>query len=580
MTNHAPDIQSFDWELSTDKEHCLSYELSSLASTSPELDALAQKIFSICDLGTMTALTSPAAVKTAHARLILNLKSLLWHLYLATQTDHDLYVRIPRTSAFFNKAKPENVFGITREVCQIMDRLEVRGLIESAKGFFDHKKQAGKQTRIRATQALRQHLSKLPPNMKEAPFDGPAAIVKDRETKAIRDPVAFETVPSFISNQATVKDFNDLTQAHDIKLAGLETSYALLPDRHGKLQVYNITRTKMHAVFLVGPDGTLTYGRKHGGFWQNIPSALRRLITIDGQKTIELDYSAQVLNILASQAGRQLQGDPYEVRLPALFTEIGNPRKLVKQAVIIAVNAASQRKAFAALRRVKKDAKGAFAAIRFSDKALSDLFSAIFAAHPYLEEQAFQGRGLDVFAQDAEIARLIMQRFVDQRQVVLPIHDGFITTEENAQLLYDTMREVWFETFGTTIGIKAETPDLQIDINTPERRLQCLASETTSPNETFSKAISERPLCSNMRPMRKPMAQNLPKRISPYSTSSMLPRGQHRHRHLNAFRRPLWRSQKAISTSATRSVHWSQWSRLSPSALRGLEESNNADFRL
>jgi len=36
---------------------------------------------------------------------------------------------------------------------------------------------------------------------------------------------------------------------------------------------------------------------------------------------------------------------------------------------------------------------------------------------------------------------------------VLPIHDGFIVQDESEEFLRDAMDQVWFDRFGTRIGI-------------------------------------------------------------------------------------------------------------------------------
>ena len=55
---------------------------------------------------------------------------------------------------------------------------------------------------------------------------------------------------------------------------------------------------------------------------------------------------------------------------------------------------------------------------------------------------------------DAEIARQIIQTFLDAGKIVLPIHDGFVTKQSDEDFLRETMERVWFEMFGTTIPIK------------------------------------------------------------------------------------------------------------------------------
>lgn len=57
---------------------------------------------------------------------------------------------------------------------------------------------------------------------------------------------------------------------------------------------------------------------------------------------------------------------------------------------------------------------------------------------------------------DAEIARNIIQKFLDVDKVILPIHDGFIAKQSDESFLESTMKQVWFDKFGTNIPIKRE----------------------------------------------------------------------------------------------------------------------------
>jgi hypothetical protein len=68
-----------------------------------------------------------------------------------------------------------------------------------------------------------------------------------------------------------------------------------------------------------------------------------------------------------------------------------------------------------------------------------------------------QGIGKQLFMHDAEIARRIIQTFLDAGKVVLPIHDGFVAKKSDEDFLQESMRCVWFETFGTKIRIKTVT---------------------------------------------------------------------------------------------------------------------------
>ena len=56
-----------------------------------------------------------------------------------------------------------------------------------------------------------------------------------------------------------------------------------------------------------------TGGRFYGGWWQNIPSAYRGLITIDGKRTAEFDYGRLHPTMLYAKKGLTLSEDAYDI---------------------------------------------------------------------------------------------------------------------------------------------------------------------------------------------------------------------------------------------------------------------------
>src|SRR5947207_9185465 len=56
-------------------------------------------------------------------------------------------------------------------------------------------------------------------------------------------------------------------------------------------------------------------GRFYGGWWQGVPQHYRMHITIDGEPTVEADYSAIHPRLLYAREGMDCCGDPYDVGL-------------------------------------------------------------------------------------------------------------------------------------------------------------------------------------------------------------------------------------------------------------------------
>ena len=182
---------------------------------------------------------------------------------------------------------------------------------------------------------------------------------------------------------------------------------------------------------------------------------MRCHILIDNCPTIELDYSAQVLNIVASLAGVQLQGDGYDIDLGLGHLKAGFQRDFVKALTVVMLNAGSRASAFKAMRqKYKSDTSYRNAGIILTNDFLAACLETILKKHPFLHPYIASGQGKKIFLIDSDIARQIIARSVEANFVVLPIHDGFICKAANEHQLQAIMQEVWYQRFGTTTPIK------------------------------------------------------------------------------------------------------------------------------
>ncbi len=131
--------------------------------------------------------------------------------------------------------------------------------------------------------------------------------------------------------RSRLKSFNDLLERTELELAcvldrSIVSDAEIDPERRYLYRVFN------NCTF---EDG----GRFYGGWWQHIPSALRRHITINGCRTIEADYSGLHPAILFAQAGMEIPSDPY-ARVPGA-SESRILRKHAKRTFNALLNASS-----------------------------------------------------------------------------------------------------------------------------------------------------------------------------------------------------------------------------------------------
>jgi hypothetical protein len=201
----------------------------------------------------------------------------------------------------------------------------------------------------------------------------------------------------------------------------------LVTDRYGRLQV------KRQLVRMVpGNSGRRIFSERwslHGRLYlwpQNIPSAARAKLTINGEPTVELDYSAMHPMLAYNQIGVKLDGCAYDVGA-------GFDRKEVKAALIIAFNAADEDAAVKALARAK--------GIRHD--RCRQIFDAIRRRHRPIEGAFFSDKGVELMNLDSKIAMAVTTGLMADGIPSIPVHDSIIGPAQFRGQIHAKMEEVW-----------------------------------------------------------------------------------------------------------------------------------------
>lgn len=191
-------------------------------------------------------------------------------------------------------------------------------------------------------------------------------------------------------------------------------------------------------------DTSLDYGGRFYGHWsQQVPKELRKFITIDGQETVELDYSCLHITMLYCRENIIPTGsDQY-------FLKDINPayRNYIKKAVNIMLNAKNKKEANGAIREewINNDC------LPPKPKAIIDK---IILRHKPIENYFLKDIGVKLQKYDSDIANSIMLTFSNEHKCCLSIHDSFIVTKSDRDELYQLMQANFMNSFGYGITIK------------------------------------------------------------------------------------------------------------------------------
>jgi hypothetical protein len=287
----------------------------------------------------------------------------------------------------------------------------------AAAGLLDHEKRPpgsrGYQSRFRASDVLLKELEQV------------KVVYEPLETILLRDHDGY--LVNYSDNRNTrrmrkhLRTLNEGLVSQEIARGGRVIREGDRLDNGGRAQA------QLHRVFNRGSFDL--GGRFYGGHWQNIPPfGGRDQITINGEPTIEVDYAALHIRLLYQEAGKQMVGDPYEIE--------GRPRKQVKLALLIGINARTHRSAVRAL----ADALAGEPGIHNRFDAAKGLLDAVRRKHPAIAHAFGSDAGARLMRKDADLAeRVKFEMLVATGIVPLSVHDSFIVPATEAGRLEEAM---------------------------------------------------------------------------------------------------------------------------------------------
>jgi len=191
-------------------------------------------------------------------------------------------------------------------------------------------------------------------------------------------------------------------------------------------------------------------GRLYGAWWINTPKHLRGRIAINGQPTVELDYSGCAIRMLYHERGIDYRDDPYWLEsLAAHEAEAGLKTNHYREGVKALMQA---------LINGNSDGRPEMARIEgFTFKPAFErpqVRRMIEEKHALIADAFGTGAGLRLQRKDSDLALAIITELRRHGIVVLPIHDSFITTDRNRDYLFDLMNTKYNGMFGFNPIIK------------------------------------------------------------------------------------------------------------------------------
>jgi hypothetical protein len=276
--------------------------------------------------------------------------------------------------------------------------------------------------------------------------------------------IKYEDTPATTRMRKVVESYNEMMLKHHVDVASLREPIFVREHKNEKGEV-----TK--EVIPIGPDHMFTYrvfsrgdskfrkhGRWYGGFWQRLPKKrvdLRKDIYIDGEPTDEIDFSGLHPTLLALEHGKLLDGDKYDLGRTVLDTvKMSEQRNIVKELVLIAINAKSKSETYAAYNAQNKDKT-------LTDAELDQLLAAFIEKYPFLQSELCSDKGIDLMYTDSQITEAVIRRFVEDNKPILPIHDSYIVKQSDRNFLKLVMKDACNDVLGHTLPFESEFDEVR-----------------------------------------------------------------------------------------------------------------------
>lgn len=382
-------------------------------------------------------------------------KVLFLDLYIAWLEEPSMHLSISRTKAEYGKNTRYRNIHIPYKLVEIVDALIELGFLGQKLGS----EAARKITRIWALEPLKEYfrtaafsefmiephhhkecivLRAAQPQHESGKFaktsweidyidsDAPFDVSLEREQLRSYNDLLMKThidIPSQDQPVVTRSNYNRATRTH-------ETQYISL--RHDNKFVRRIF---YRGNWRLG-------GRYHGGWWQQIPSELRKDILIDDQHTVEVDFSGFHISIAYALEGLKPPKDPYTLEAAISSLKPAQQRSAVKQLVLTAINARDRKSAFQAFRKEINEKQLLLSTdekIRYTDELLEEMLNRFIDQNKPIEKYLCADKGVEFMAIDGNITARVINHFTNQGIVVLTIHDSYIIQSQHEQKLIDYM---------------------------------------------------------------------------------------------------------------------------------------------
>ena len=373
---------------------------------------------------------------------------ILANLYEVNYIQEYLYTYYSRSNSDYKESKKYNPNKISaRPLRFLADSLIKHGWVGTSQWFYDKKNEDNRWcSRLRPSNKLIQAFKKFKITPK-CIYRKPMEYIRLKDSKKRLEEYENTPVTNLMRNRLSA--YNSLIFQTNIRLKRSKKINEYL-----ELKPTNFNDTEYYRVFNGGSFEL--GGRFYGPWWVTLSKDARGNITLNGEKTIELDYSSIGIHLLYSQENLNyydLNGnnsDPYTLK--GIDPE---EREVNKKIITFALNMSPEDRhrkfVYTVRKKIKKtnDERSILGIKKLlkvpTPREVHKRLRIFKKENVPIEHYLFTGVGTKLQFKDSCIAESVIERMVSMRIPVLVVHDSFIVQYTNRELLRGLMNNVCME---------------------------------------------------------------------------------------------------------------------------------------
>jgi len=246
-------------------------------------------------------------------------------------------------------------------------------------------------------------------------------ILRNKEKQSVK--YDRKRLPKRLAN--ALQEINLCNSQHRVILPRTNKEQLIITDLH---VVFNNRSFEDNGRFYTGGLG-----------YQSLPKKQRAELLIDGNKTVELDYSGLHPRLLYAMQGIQFDEDPYTI-----VTDNEELRSTLKKVLLALFNTEDHVDAVRAGNFEIIDDYEIRAVLKNSGHTIKQLVEMFTKEHEPIADYFCTRQGYRLMNIDSQVARNVLEHFAGLDEACLPVHDSFIV--ENR--LEEELRKVMELSYG------------------------------------------------------------------------------------------------------------------------------------